>query len=350
MLNNLKILDLTSNLPGPFAAWRLSELGARVIKIESPNRDIIISDSYPVTDEVTACDAWLNHAKEDIIKMNLKDPEDVAEFKRLIADEGYDIIIESYRPGTLKKLGLSYEDLKAVKEDVILVSISGYGQFGPNMMKASHDLNATGASGLADYSGSLEEGPKHQAYQTTDIIAGHNAIIGLLAAANNRLITGQGSHVDVSMLDGMIPLHSSTGADYLAGGPEPQRGLGLLTGGTLYDYYRTKDGRYFTVAPIEQKFFEGLCKIIGKEEWIEETFYVSDLDTKKAQLRDIFLSKTMDEWNELLDGQDICIEAVATAKEAFSTENADARGFFKEVEYKGVKTKVFNEPIKFLDN
>lgn len=348
MLENLKILDLTSNLPGPFAAWRLSELGAKVIKIESPNRDIIISDSHKVADGVSACDAWLNHAKEDIIKMNLKDPKDLEEFKRLVKDEGYNIILESYRPGTLKKLGISYEELKELDEGVIVVSISGFGQYGPNMMKASHDLNATGASGLADYSGSIEEGPTHQAYQTTDIIAGHNAIIGLLAAANNRQNTGKGSHVDISMLDGMIPLHSSTGADFLGGGPEPQRGLGLLTGGTLYDYYKTKDGRYFTVASIEQKFFEGLCKLVGKEEWIEETFYVSDLETKKQQLREIFLSKTMDEWNELLEGKDICVEPVATAKEAFATENAKERGFFKEVEFKGAKVKVFNEPIKFL--
>ena len=350
MLENLKILDFTSLFSGPFASWRLTELGANVIKIAAPNRgDFVIDMSPEIAEGIRSMDAWLNYKKKDVLYLDLKKEEGVKEVKRLILEEGYDIIIESNRPGVMAKLGISYEDLKKVKEDIIFVSITGYGQEGIRSNKATHDLNAIALSGLADYSGTDESGPTHQAYQTSDIATAHNAVIGLLAAVNNRNVNGEGCHVDVAMLDSLIPLHAMRGTAFLAGAPEPRRQDDWITGASIYDYYKTKDGKYIAVASLEPKFFKTFAKIVGKEEWIEEGSFTDNWKEQKDYLKKLFLTKDRDEWVDLMIEADICVDPVLSAKEALiEDEGIKERGLVKEIEYKGAKTKIFNEPIKFL--
>lgn len=349
MLNNLKILDFSTLLPGPFAAWRLGELGADIIKIAAPGKvDLVLEYSPEIGEGVRSMDAWFNHKKE-VLYLNLKEEEAVKEVKRLILEEGYDIIIETNRPGIMTKLGLGYEQLKEIKEDIIYVSITGFGQYGSRASKATHDLNAIALSGLADYSGTVESGPTHQAYQPSDIVAGHNAVIGLLAAVNKRVATGKGSHVDVAMLDSLIPLHAMLGTAFLAGGKEPEREDNWVTGASVYDYYKTKDGKYMSFGSLEPKFWKGLCTIIGKEEWIEGGAFSKDWKPQKDYLKEMFLTKTRDEWVEILTKADICIEPVLSAREALvEDEGIKERELVKEIEYKGYKTKVLAEPIKFL--
>lgn len=287
--------------------------------------------------------------KIDVLYLNIKEESAVEEVKRLILEEGYDIILETNRPGVMTKLGLGYEQLKELKEDIIYVSITGFGQNGIRSSKATHDLNAIALSGLADYSGTVESGPTHQAYQTSDMIAGHNGVIGLLAAVNNRAATGKGTHVDVAMLDSMFPLHAMVGTAFLAGGKEPAREGDWVTGASVYDYYKTKDGRYMSLGSLEPKFWKGLCTIIGKEEWIEEGAFSENWQPKKEFLKEYFLSKTKDELVDTLTKSDICIEPVLTAKEALlEDEGIQERELTKEVEFKGYKTRILNEPIKFL--
>ncbi|MDO5026999.1 MAG: CaiB/BaiF CoA-transferase family protein [Tissierellia bacterium] len=350
MLKNLKILDFSTLLPGPFASWRLGELGADIIKIAAPNKvDLVIENSPEIGQGVRSVDAWLNHNKTDIRYINLKEKEGVDEVKRLILEEGYDIIIETNRPGIMTKLGLGYEDIKKIKDDIIYVSITGFGQDGLRSNKATHDLNAIALSGLADYSGTVESGPTHQAYQTSDILAAHNAIIGLLSAVNNRAQTGKGSHVDVAMLDSLIPLHAMIGTAFLAGDKEPKREDNWVTGASVYDYYKTKDDKYMSLGSLEPKFWNELCRQIGKEEWIEAGAFSEDWQPKKEYLKEMFSSKTRDEWIELLTTKDICIEPVLSAKEAlFEDPGIQDRKLTKEIEFKGYKTRVLSEPIKFL--
>lgn len=350
MLNNLKILDFSTLLPGPFASWRLGELGADIIKIAAPNKvDLVIENSPEIGPGVRSVDAWFNHNKKDVLYLNLKEKAGVDEVKRLITEEGYDIIIETNRPGIMTKLGLGYEDLKKIKEDIIYVSITGFGQYGLRSNKATHDLNAIALSGLADYSGTIESGPTHQAYQTSDIVAAHNAVIGLLAAVNNRNATGEGSHVDVAMLDSIIPLHAMIGTAFLAGDKEPEREDNWVTGASVYDYYKTSDGKYMSLGSLEPKFWKELCKQIGKEEWIEEGAFSENWKPKKEYLKEMFLSKTRDEWVEILTTKDICIEPVLSAKEALiEDQGIKERELTKEIDFKGFKTKVLSEPIKFL--
>ncbi len=350
MLENLKILDFSTLLPGPFASWRLTELGANVIKIAAPNKvDLVLENSPEIAEGIRSMDAWLNYKKKDVLYLDLKKEEGVKEVKRLIQEEGYDIIIETNRPGIMAKLGLSYEDLKKIKEDIIFVSITGFGQKGLRSKKATHDLNAIALSGLADYSGTHESGPTHQAYQPSDMIAAHNAVIGLLAAVNNRTVTGEGCHVDVAMLDSLIPLHAMRGTAFLAGDSEPKREDDWVTGASIYDYYKTKDGKYMAVASLEPKFFASLAKIVGKEEWIEDGPFTENWKEQKDYLKELFLTKDRDEWVDLMTKADICVEPVLSAREALiEDEGIKERGLVKEIEYKGAKTKILNEPIQFI--
>lgn len=350
MLRKLKILDFTTLLPGPFAAWRLSELGADIIKIAAPNKkDLVLDGGYKLENGVSSVDVWLNHAKTDVVYLNLKEEKSVDEVKRLIIEDGYDIIMESNRPGIMGKFGLSYEDIKKFKEDIIYVSVTGFGQFGPYSNKAGHDFNPLGISGLADYTGTVESGPTHTSYQTTDMIAAHNAIIGLLTAYVNRIGTGRGCHVDVGMLDGLIPLHTMAGTDFLSGGKEPVREGNWSTGASIYDYYETKDGKYMTVASLEQKFWQKFCTILGKNEWIASGALSENWKEKKSELKRIFKTRTQKEWIEILTKADICVDPVLTTKEALlEEENIRVRKLTKKVKYKGVETTIFNEPIKFL--
>lgn len=351
MLENLKILDFTTLLPGPFAAWRLAEMGANIIKIAAPNKvDLVIESSPEIGPGVRSVDAWLNYKKKDIRYINLKEEAGVLEVKGLILEEGYDIILESNRPGVMEKLGLGYQELKAIKEDIIVVSLTGFGQTGPRSQMACHDINALALSGLADYSGTVESGPTHQAYQPADMLAAHNLMIGLLAAVNQRSVTGKGSHVDVAMLDSLIPLHAMLGTAMLADGRDLKREDYWVTGASIYNFYKTRDGKYMTVGSLEPKFYHRLCEIFGKQEWAQEGALTDHWQEKKLFFQEKFLEKDRDQWVEIFSKEDICIEPVLSAKEALiEDENLQARGAVKEIEYKGYKTKILNEPIKFIE-
>ena len=301
-LSNLKILDFTTLLPGPFATMQLADMGADVIKVSSPSKYDLVLESEPKIGEKSANLLWLNRNKKTLA-LNLKTKEAIDIVKDLIKE--YDILVEQFRPGVMEKLGLGYEELKEINPRLIYCSITGYGQTGPMSMKAGHDINYLAKSGMMSFSGRKDEGPVLYGTQIADIAVGSmNSVIGILAAANYRNQTGQGQHIDISMMDGLLQMNSLIGSQYLGGGELPQREGELLNGGSNYDFYKTKDGRYFSVGSLEPKFWKELCQTLGVE-----AEAATDLSVKD-EIREKFLEKDFDEWVEIFKDKDACVEPV----------------------------------------
>src|SRR5690606_23099685 len=253
-LSSLKILDFSTLLPGPFASLLLADMGAEVLRIESPTRTDLVRVLPPHVDGVSASHAYLNRNKR-CLALDLKKPEAVEVVRRLVQD--YDILVEQFRPGVMNKLGLGYEALKAINPRLTYVSITGYGQTGPYKDRAGHDLNYLALSGLSSYTGRRDSGPLPLGMQVADIAGGSlHGVIGLLAAVIARQSTGQGQHVDISMTDCAFSLHAMAGAGFLAAGQEPDMENQALNGGSFYDYYRTCDVRWLSVGRLESQFIQ----------------------------------------------------------------------------------------------
>ncbi len=338
-LSNLKILDFTTLLPGPFATMQLADMGADVIKISSPSKHDLVLESEPKVNGKSANLMWLNRNKKTLA-LNLKTKEAVEIVKKLIKD--YDIVIEQFRPNVMDKLGLGYEELKKINPRLIYCSITGYGQNGPMSKKAGHDINFLAKSGLMSFSGRKDEGPSLYGTQIGDIAVGSmNSVIGILAAVNYRNETGEGQYIDISMMDGLLPLNSLIGAGYLAGGELPTRECNFLNGGSNYDFYETKDKRYIAVGSLEPKFWNELCDILninGKS--------ATDLSVKE-EIKSKFLSKDFSEWVEIFKDRDACVEPVLNLDEVIEDENIKERELIIDMDADGEKIKQFANPIKF---
>ena len=315
-LDDLKILDFSTLLPGPYATLMLADMGAEVLKISSASRPDIVLDYPPFIGDtgVSASQAWLGRNKKTMF-LNLKTGEGKAVVKELVKE--YDIVLEQFRPGVMEKLGLGYEDLKAVNPKLIYCSLTGYGQTGPLRDAAGHDINYMSRSGIISQAGRRESGPSLMNFQIADIAVGSmNSVIGILAAVNYRKNTGKGQYIDVAMMDGCVPFNSLDGAGFLVAGKEPKREGERLNGGCIYDFYETKDGEYLSVGSLEPQFWSRFCTAIGREDLIEGTVYPPNIDEVKAEIRGILKTKTRDEWVEVFSHYDACVQPVLNLKEA----------------------------------
>ena len=315
-LDDLKILDFSTLLPGPYATLMLADMGAEVLKISSASRPDIVLDYPPFIGDtgVSASQAWLGRNKKTMF-LNLKTGEGKAVVKELVKE--YDIVLEQFRPGVMEKLGLGYEDLKAVNPKLIYCSLTGYGQTGPLRDAAGHDINYMSRSGIISQAGRRESGPSLMNFQIADIAVGSmNSVIGILAAVNYRKNTGKGHYIDVAMMDGCVPFNSLDGAGFLVSGKEPKREGERLNGGCIYDFYETKDGEYLSVGSLEPQFWSRFCTAIGREDLIEGTVYPPNIDEVKAEIRGILKTKTRDEWVEVFSHYDACVQPVLNLKEA----------------------------------
>lgn len=315
-LDDLKILDFSTLLPGPYATLMLADMGAEVLKISSASRPDIVLDYPPFIGDtgVSASQAWLGRNKKTMF-LNLKTGEGKAVVKELVKE--YDIVLEQFRPGVMEKLGLGYEDLKAVNPKLIYCSLTGYGQTGPLRDAAGHDINYMSRSGIISQAGRRESGPSLMNFQIADIAVGSmNSVIGILAAVNYRKNTGKGQYIDVAMMDGCVPFNCLDGAGFLVSGKEPKREGERLNGGCIYDFYETKDGEYLSVGSLEPQFWSRFCTAIGREDLIEGTVYPPNIDEVKAEIRGILKTKTRDEWVEVFSHYDACVQPVLNLKEA----------------------------------
>ncbi len=331
-LDGLKILDFSTLLPGPYATLILADMGAEVLKIGSAGKTDIVADYPPFigSTDISASQAWLGRNKKTMF-LNLKTEEGKAIVKELVRE--YDIVMEQFRPGVMERLGLGYEDLKAVNPAVIYCSLTGYGQTGPLRDAAGHDINYMARSGIISHAGRIEEGPSLMNFQIADIAVGSlNSVIGILAAVNYRRNTGRGQYIDVAMMDGCVPFNSIDGAAFLVSGRQPLREGERLNGGCIYDFYKTKDGGYMSVGSLEPKFWKQFCTAISREDLINGGVWPENTAEVKAEIRGIFKTKTRDEWVEVFSHYDACVQPVLDLEEALiNDEQIKARNMVVDV-------------------
>ena len=330
-LSSLKVLDFSTLLPGPFASLLLADMGAEVLRVESPSRMDLVRVLPPHDGGVSASHAYLNRNKR-CIALDLKKPEAVEMVKQLVAQ--YDIVLEQFRPGVMDKLGVGYEALKAINSKLIYVSITGYGQTGPYKDRAGHDINYLALAGIASYTGRRDTGPLPLGIQAADIAGGSlHGVIGLLAAVIQRQATGQGQQVDISMTDCAFSLHGMAGAGYLAAGVEPEMENQALNGGSFYDYYRTRDGRWFSVGSLEPQFMQQFCAAIGRPELAARGLSQKPEDQQalKREIEIEFEKHDFVEWSQVFGGLDACVEPMLNLSEAVEHPQIKARGLVTAV-------------------
>ncbi|MGE5335705.1 MAG: CaiB/BaiF CoA transferase family protein [Nitrososphaerota archaeon] len=326
-LAGVRVLDLTRLLPGGYASQMLADLGADVLKIEEPGLGDYARTMPPFARSVGQAFLAVNREKRSAA-INLKHPRGHEALLRLV--DGADVLLESFRPGVLARLGLDYDTLHARNPRLVVCSISGYGQDGPYNQRAGHDLNYIGYAGLLAHLARPGEPPILPGAQFADIAGGSlMAVAGILAALVGRAANGEGRYVDVSMTDGALALLPLLATRVLNGTPEPSPGEAELTGALPgYNIYETSDGRYLTVGALEPKFFEHLCQRLGRPDLIARQFPrdSAERDAVVAELAAIFRTKTRDEWLVELADADACVGPVNTIAEALADPQLTARG------------------------
>lgn len=315
-LAGLKVLDFTGLLPGPFGTRVLADMGAMVLRVEAPTRPDMVRIMPPFdSNGLSACHASLNRNKSGIA-IDLKTAEGIEIVRSLVKE--YDIVVEQFRPGVMSRLGIGYEELKAINPKLIYCAITGYGQNGVYKNRAGHDLNYLAIAGIMDYTGRREAGPLPLPIQAADITGGLYAVSGILAAVIHRLKTGEGQLVDISLTDAAFSLQALTAPPALVGDDQPKPETDGLNGGSFYDCYRTADNRFLSIAGLEPQFFSGFCMAIGKPELIPLGISKAPetVHQVKTTISSVIIQKSLADWNALFAAMDVCVEPVLTFAEA----------------------------------
>ncbi len=329
-LDGVRVLDLSRLLPGPFATMVLGDLGAIVDKLEDPREGDYLRRLPPsAPDGMNTVFHDLNRGKRSVV-LDLKQPEGRDVFLTLI--ERYDVLVESFRPGVMDRLGVGWETLRQRHPGLVYCAITGYGQSGPLKDRAGHDLNYLARAGVLGLTGPADAPPQVPGVQAADIGGGSlHGVIGILAALHERSRTGRGSFVDVSICEGALSM-AAFGFGALMGGMHAGRGRDVLTGGiAAYQTYETKDGRYVALAALEPKFWVAFCRGVGLEPNLRALVpgpHQEGPDGLKAKIRAVFRTKTQQEWVAFADATDCCLEPVLSPDEALVDPQHAARGVF----------------------
>jgi crotonobetainyl-CoA:carnitine CoA-transferase CaiB-like acyl-CoA transferase len=323
-LSGLLVLDFTTLLPGPLATLMLAETGAEVIKIEQPGGENA-RRFPPMVDGESAAFLMLNRGKTSMA-LDLKYEADRARLVPLITRA--DILVEQFRPGVMARLGLGYNDMRAINPGLIYCSISGYGQTGPRVHEAGHDLNYIGNTGLLDLQPGPRGNPVVPPMLAADIAGGSlPAVINILLALRARDQSGQGCHIDIAMTDAMFTFTWAALALGVATGRFPNSGeLWLVGGSPRYHIYPAKDGRLVACGAIEQKFWDAFTKAIALP-----AQFIDDRRDPKATcdaVAKLIAARSSDEWRPIFAAADCCTTIVTPLDEAMRDPHFVERGLF----------------------
>ncbi len=341
------MLDLSRLLPGPYCSLLLADLGMEVLKVEDPEQGDYLRMIGPIRKNDSANFLALNRNKKSMI-LNLKVKEGKEIFYKLI--QSYDIVLESFRPGVMERLGIGYQELKKGNPRIILCSLSGYGQDGPYRERSGHDINYIGLGGVLELTGMKNSPPIPPAVQIADIGGGGMmAAIAILAAAIHREKTGKGQFLDISMMDGVVSWLSMHAGKYFMDGELPKRGDMHLTGRyACYQVYATKDGRYMSLGAMEQKFWKNFCEAIGRRDLIYKQYIEGEEQLRVIEeIQELFKTKTQKEWIDFFKNVDACCEPILTFEEVFHHPQVLHRQMVMEYEHpvEG-KIRQVGHPIK----
>jgi crotonobetainyl-CoA:carnitine CoA-transferase CaiB-like acyl-CoA transferase len=334
-LAGLLVLDFSTLLPGPLAALMLAEAGAEVIKIERPGGEDM-RRFPPVVDGESAAFALLNRGKQ-VLHLDLKSQADRIQLMPLLARA--DILIVQIRPGGMARLGLGYSDVRAINPKLIYCSISGYGQSGPRVDEAGHDLNYIGNTGLLDLQPGPAGTPVVPPALVADIAGGSfPAVINILLALRARDRSGQGCRIDIAMTDAMFTFAWYALALGSVSGQFPKPGEMSLAGGSpRYQLYPAKDGKIVACGAIEQKFWLSFAEAISlPAEFVNDA---RDPQATRAAVAQLIAARTSDEWRPIFARADCCVTVVTPLKEALRDPHFIGRGLFAhEIETASGKT------------
>ena len=323
-LAGLFVLDFTTLLPGPLASLMLAEAGAEVLKIERPGGENA-RRFPPLIGNESASFAMLNRGKQSLA-LDLKDKADRDRLIPLI--KRADILMEQFRPGVMARLGLGYHDVRTINPRLIYCSISGYGQSGPRVHEAGHDINYIGNTGLLDLQPGPADHPVVPPGLMADIAGGSfPAVINILLALRARDQSGQGAHIDVAMTDAMFTFDWAALAIGAATGRFPKPGQMWLVGGSpRYQIYPAKDGKLVACGAIEQKFWTAFTQAIGLAAGL-----IDDRRDPKATrdaVAQIILTRTSDEWRPIFAKADCCTTILVALEDALRDPHFIERGLF----------------------
>ncbi|MFI4993796.1 MAG: CaiB/BaiF CoA transferase family protein [Solirubrobacterales bacterium] len=345
-LEGIRVLDLSRLLPGGFCSLLLADFGADVLKVEDTGMGDYIRWAPPYYEGAddsakSALFLSLNRNKRSI-RLDLKSEQGRAVFLRLVGE--YDVVLESFRPGVLDRLGVGYERMREQNPGIVYCAISGYGQTGPKRDSSGHDMNYLGLVGLLGLTGERGDGagggPIQAAGQIADLGGGAlMAAFGIMAALRERDRSGEGQIVDVSMADGALSWLAMVAAGYFADGTVPHRGDLPLAGSLIcYRPYECADG-WVTLGALEPKFWQAWCRGVGHEDLIERQFEAPGSDAH-AQVEEIFMRRTRAEWQAFAGEHDCCLEPVLDLDEALSSELVREREMVVEIQQPGAERAV----------
>ena len=349
-LAGLKVLDLSRLLPGGFCSLMLADFGADVIKVEDtgPGDYVRWSPPYYEGADETARSALflsLNRGKRSI-RIDLKSEPGKQVLRRLVRDA--DVLLESFRPGVLDRLGVGYERLREENPRLIYCAITGYGQDGPNRDRSGHDMNYLGLNGVLGLTGDADGPPVQSGAQIADLGGGGMmGVIGILVALHERERSGEGQLVDCSMFDGALSWLGMVAAAAFAAGRADRRGENMLAGALIcYRPYRCADG-YVTLGALEPKFWSAFCRGVGREDLLGHAF---DRPGTPAhhELEAIFAERTREQWRLFASENDCCLEPVLDLDEVLDSELVRAREMVVELSQPGADrpVKLLGVPIK----
>jgi crotonobetainyl-CoA:carnitine CoA-transferase CaiB-like acyl-CoA transferase len=348
-LEGVRILDLSRLLPGGFCSLLLADLGAEVLKVEDTGMGDYVRWAPPYYEgaEDSAKSAMflaLNRNKRSI-RVNLKEEGGCRVLLRLARE--YDVLLESFRPGVLDRLGVGYERLREENPGLVYCAITGYGQDGPYRDRSGHDMNYLGLIGLLGLTGDRGGPPVQAAGQIADLGGGAlMAAVGILAALRERDRSGEGQLVDVSMADGSLAWLAMVAGRYFADGVTPERGDPELAGALVcYRPYQCADG-WVTLGALEPKFWAAWCRGVGREDLVEKQFERPGSATHE-EVQAIFMERTREQWRAFASEHDCCLEPVLDLDEALDSDLVRAREMVVELDQPGAgPVRQLGPPIK----
>jgi alpha-methylacyl-CoA racemase len=349
-LEGIRVLDLSRLLPGGFCSLLLADFGADVVKVEDTGMGDYIRWSPPHYDGAhesarSALFLALNRNKRSI-RLDLKHERGREVLLRLVREA--DVVLESFRPGVLDRLGVGYERLREENPGLVYCAISGYGQDGPKRDASGHDMNYLGLIGLLGLTGERGGEPVQAAGQIADVGGGAlMAAFGIMAALREREGSGLGQLVDVSMTDGALSWLAMVAAGYLAEGTVPRRGELPLAGSLIcYRPYECSDG-WVTLGALEPKFWQAFCRGVEREDLLASQFERPGSEAH-GQVVEIFKERTRGEWEAFARAHDCCLEPVLELDEALASELVREREMVVEIDQPGVERPVrqLGVPVK----
>jgi alpha-methylacyl-CoA racemase len=322
-LHGIRVIDVSQFIPGPQAALHLADLGAEVVKVEPPGGEPMRGFPPLDPDGVSAPYKLMNRGKT-VVELDLKSEAGKAAFAELIA--AADVLVESYRPGVLDRLGFDRGHLEALNARLVHVALTGFGQTGPYRTRAGHDINYMALAGGLAASGSVER-PVAAYPPTADHASALQAALAAVAALFRRQQSGRGTFIDVSLAETVLAWQAIPLTLAQREGQEPHRGAQILNGGTArYQIYRTADGKFLSLGAVEQKFWAAFCRAVGRDDWTPRYDEPMPQTALIAEVAALIASESLAHWERVIDPADCCFHAVVELADVPDHPQIAARG------------------------